>query len=513
MFLSVTLMLLAIRGLRFWAAFGIGLLAGLSFHLSQVEWLTLYLGPIPWLALGTLEALIFASGMGATALVWRWLGLSPRPGLRRVGLSLALAVMFVAREWVANNLPYGGFPWSRLAQSQADSPLANWAFYGGLGALSLVVAILAAQLAVWLGSWLEHRQGGGVAPDAEEALARGSRLGGAWTATKPAAAVVSLSVSIGLILVSAVTVLPKTGDGLLVVGAVQGNANAGLFANPDRGSILRNHLEATELLPDTVTGEPLDVIVWPENASDVSPLADPEVAAQLDALVQDRQLPLVFGTITSRGEAIYNSSIYWDPDEGPIDYYDKKRPVPFAEYVPDRDFWYQLAPDLVGLISRGYDFGTRDGIFELAKADAGVLICFEIAIDAIGRELVRDGAQIIFSQTNNADFGRSDETFQQFAFARLRAIETGRAIVNISTVGVSGMILPNGEVIEELPFYEPAAMAAAMPLRSDLTPAMRFGDFVDLSINAGAILLFSMSLWRRFRPARHAREMAGDGGA
>jgi apolipoprotein N-acyltransferase len=177
---------------------------------------------------------------------------------------------------------------------------------------------------------------------------------------------------------------------------------------------------------------------------------------------------------------------------GQVDQYDKKRPVPFAEYVPDRDFWYQLAPDLIGLVSRGYAFGTRDGIFEFEGNSLGVLICFEIAIDEIGRELVSDGAEIILSQTNNADFGRSDETFQQAALARLRAIETGRTIVNISTVGVSLIFLPNGQVIDQLPIFEPGVMIQTVPLRTSITPAMVIGEAFDLTVNTAALGLIIM---------------------
>jgi apolipoprotein N-acyltransferase len=296
------------------------------------------------------------------------------------------------------------------------------------------------------------------------------------------------------------TTPPSTSEaGTLNVGAVQGNANAGLFANPDRGSILRNHLEATKLIYKQLKQHKVDVVIWPENASDISPFIDVKAAQTIRNEVDNiLGVPLIFGTITSRGQDIYNSSILWKPNQGPVDWYDKKRPVPFAEYVPDRDFWYQLAPDLVGLISRGYTFGTRDGIFELNKEKLGVLICFEIAIDDIGRDLVREGAQVIISQTNNADFGHSDETFQQVAFAKLRAIETGRAVVNISTVGKSVVYAPDGAVIQQLPTFEPGAMVAAVPLRTSLTPAMIFGQYVDLGLNLLALFFI-------FRAIRHGR--------
>ena len=157
--------------------------------------------------------------------------------------------------------------------------------------------------------------------------------------------------------------------------------------------------------------------------------------------------------------------------------------MPFAEYVPDRDFWRMLAPDLIDLVPRGYSFGTRDGIYELDGFNAGSLICFEIAADDISRGLALDGANIILSQTNNADFGYSDETYQQAAIARLRAIETGRVVVNISTVGLSEIYMPSGDVADSLPWYEAGAMIADVPLYEGATPAMSFGVWFDL-INA-----------------------------
>jgi apolipoprotein N-acyltransferase len=71
-FVSVAMILVSIRGLRFWPAAGVGFAGGLAFYMSQVEWLTLYLGPVPWIALSVMEALIFAAGSGGIAIVWGW---------------------------------------------------------------------------------------------------------------------------------------------------------------------------------------------------------------------------------------------------------------------------------------------------------------------------------------------------------------------------------------------------------------------------------------------------------
>jgi len=470
-FVSVAALLLSVRGLGFRKAFGIGYLGGFLFYVSQIEWMSLYLGPVPLLALSILEAFFFGLGMAAIPLVWQKLEANPKLRLRNLSIALAIAVIWTAREWVSTNLPYGGFPWSRLAMSQSESPMANWVYFGGQPLLTLVIAFVSALVTMWL---LKARLDGW------------RNLGTVFTGALVAAA----------FLLPALTPIPtETTNGSMVIAAVQGNANAGLFANVERGSILRNHLSATQLIKSKAHGQKVDLVVWPENASDINPLADAGAGDTIRRLVDQKlQVPLIFGTITQRGDQLFNSSLLWKPSIGVTDWYDKKRPVPFAEYVPDRDFWYSIAPDLIGMISHGYTFGTRDGIFDLGDRHLGVLICFEIAIDDISRDLVHSGAQVILSQTNNADFGHSDETFQQVAIAKLRAIETGRAVVNDSTVGVSAVFGPDGKTLAQLPTFEPGVMVTRVPLRTGLTPAMAIGSGLDLFINLAALGLIAFAV-------------------
>lgn len=471
-FVSVALILVSIRGLRFLPAVLVGFASGVAFYMSQVEWLSLYLGPVPWIALSVMEALIFAVGAAVIALVWSYLtnGFSGR--FASFWIALAIATVWTAREWVSINLPYGGFPWSRVAQALSDSFLSSLVYFVGISGLTFVSVFATVALLQAIESGL---------PGLRRHL-------------------ISLTTTVAAIVIAATFAVPAGAEsGEVTVAAVQGNANAGLFANAERGTFLKNHLDATQLLDSHPLRNSVDFIVWPENASDLNPQTNELAKLQVDSVVEKYQVPLIFGAITESGDEIFNSSLYFAPGKGQIDQYDKKRPVPFAEYVPDRDFWYQLAPDLIGLVTRGYAFGTRDGIFEFEGSNLGVLICFEIAIDDIGRELVSDGAEIILSQTNNADFGRSDETFQQAALARLRAIETGRTLVNISTVGVSKIFLADGSIVEQLPIFEPGVMVQTLPLRNSTTPAMAIGAGFDLSVNFAALALFASGLIFRLR--------------
>ena len=132
-FVSVIALFLSVYQLKVMPAFLIGLIGGLSFYLSQIEWMSLYLGPVPWVALSTLEAIIFALGMAAIAFSWRQLGSAKLP--KHLGptiISLSLATIWTAREWISISLPYGGFPWSRLAQTQSDTFLAQWVYWGAV---------------------------------------------------------------------------------------------------------------------------------------------------------------------------------------------------------------------------------------------------------------------------------------------------------------------------------------------------------------------------------------------
>ena len=474
-FVSVALILVSVRGLRFWPAAGVGFVAGIAFYMSQVEWLSLYLGPVPWIALSVMEALIFAAGAGVIAIVWSWASAIPESYYRSSLIALVVATLWTAREWIAINLPYGGFPWSRVAQALSESFLSQLVYFVGISGLTFVSVFITVAL-------LQAIEGG-LKSLRENYL--------------------SLAASILAIATALLFVVPTQAEaGEITVAAVQGNANAGLFANAERGTFLRNHLEATALLGTHPLKDEIDVIVWPENASDLNPQVSPLAMTQIRSILETYDVPVILGAITESADVFFNSSLYYSPAGDQIDQYDKKRPVPFAEYVPDREFWNQLAPDLIGLVTRDYAFGTRDGIFDLEDKKLGVLICFEIAIDDIGRELVGGGAQIILSQTNNADFGRSDETFQQAALARLRAIETGRTVVNISTVGVSRIFLPNGQIISELPIFEPGVMVEKVPLRTHVTPAMAISPYFDLFVNILAIAFLVTAIGRQLQRRR-----------
>jgi apolipoprotein N-acyltransferase len=473
-FVGIGTMLVALRGRRPGAAFLVGLLFGLTFYLVHIEWATLFLGEVPWVALSSLEALFVAGGSVLLALAYARVPRLWPSRLGRIGLlPVVIAGLWTAREAISAVWPYGGFSWGRVAMSQSDSPLSSLFSWLGISGVSFVMVWLTA-LALEL--WFTRPR---------RALPGVPVLGAVPRVVLVVAAIAA---------VLAVPAWPTSPAGTLRVGAVQGNTPSGYFDQRDYdGVILDGHISAS--VP--IIRDDLDVLLWPEGASDLNPLESQRAAEAFDLVSGAAQAPLISGTITERDGKFYNTSLLWESGEGVVDFYDKRHPVPFGEYIPDRAFWRPFAPDLIDLVQREYTPGSTDAIFDLGVALAGIDICFDIVDDALITESVRDGAQVLFAQTNNADFGRTDESVQQLAIARIRAMETGRSVVNISTVSASAVIGPDGAIRQELPAFAAGALVDDVPLRDGLTPAVIAGRGLEVLVSGLGIAALLLTLRRR----------------
>jgi apolipoprotein N-acyltransferase len=474
-FIGYFLILVSIRLLGFFKAFIVGTLAGFAFFGILLKWLTAYLGPIPWFAGSLISALIFGLAAAMAAVVWRYLATVKLGGAQPFVIAFALGAIFTAREYVAGVFPYGGLPWARGGLSLVDTFLAKWVYFVDVAGLTWLIVFITALFTI---RFAKHQPNG-------IGIYKRSRM-----------LIPTAIASLLFFGTPAIVTLDASGTaGTMKVAAVQGNANAGLFAVNPAGSILDKHLVVSKELVATGRGENLDLMVWPENSSDLDPNSMVEPGMKISQFVtEELKAPLLFGTKTFRGEDFYNEVDLWLPETGLEDYYHKIRPVPFGEYVPDRPFFMALAPDLIGLIGWDMSSGTRDGIFDLPNgAKVGSLICFEVAFDYLSHDLVKQGAQAIMVQTNSSDFGRSEQGVQQAAISRMRAIETGRTVVAVSTVGVSGIYAADGSVVTELESFEPGAMVEEIALRNETTPAVMFGGLVEPLAFAISLILFPIS--------------------
>jgi apolipoprotein N-acyltransferase len=463
-FISVALALVTLIGRRVGGAFLTGLAFGLAFYLLNVDFTAEWVGPLPWVALSVLEALFVAGGAVLIALAYRWVPLVV-PGRGRILLTSALAAgLWTAREAVAGGFPYGGFPWGRVGTSQVSGPFAEVVAWTGTAGLTFLV--------VWL-----------VAA-AVELVRAPRRVRGSGIRGLLPVAVLALAAT-ALLLVPAWATTPA---GTMRVASVQGNGPAGYFDEREAGDILASQYDATTPL---FGADDVDVVLWPEGSVDIDPDGSPVVAAALDRVVRQVDAPLVANRIDQRGDEYFNMSFLWRDGTGIEQTYDKRNPVPFGEYVPDRAFYASLAPDLIGMIGRDYTPGTNPPVFDIDGTLAGLAICFDVIYDALVWEGAADGARVYLFQTNNADFRGTDENLQQLAVARLRAIETGRSVVNLSTVGTSQVIAPDGSTIDGLPANEPGHMLTDVPLRTGLTPAVIVGGWLNALLSWGSVVVLA----------------------
>jgi len=477
---------LATRGVRVRTGLWLGLVHGLAFFVPLLSWTGIYVGSFPWLALSVTEALYVALLGGALALT-----------ARLPAWPVWAAALWVADEALRGRWPFGGFPWGRLGFSQAEGPFTALAAFGGVPLVSFAVALTGTLLAA-----------------AGLALVRAWRDSTAADRRSGSLRAAALAV-VGALLVPAVGTLaavPLAGGSLTeggptrTVAVVQGNVpRAGLDFNAQRRAVLDNHVSRTrELAAQVAAGDAAqpDLVIWPENSSDIDPYLNADAAAAIDRAAQAIGAPILVGAVVSGpGRFISNTAIVWDPVTGPGETYTKRHPVPMAEYVPYRSF-FRFFSDKVDLVRADFAAGTRVGTLDMAGTTIGDVICFEVAYDGLVQDVVDGGASMIVVQTNNATFGFSDESPQQLAMSRLRAVEFGRSVVVASTSGISAVIAPDGTVVRSSDLFVPATFVESIAQRDQTTVAARVGAWPELALTAlgvGAVLAVVVSGVRRRR--------------
>jgi apolipoprotein N-acyltransferase len=454
--LPVALLTLLCRGVSARRGALLGLAAGLGFFVPLLVWTGTIAGSLAWFALASLEAAFLAPLGAALAVV-----------TKLPGWPVWSAALWVADEALRDRLPFGGFPWGRLAFSQGDTWLTPLAALGGAPLVTFAVALLGGALAA-----LAARTGVRVA-----------------------------LVAAAVVLVAA-PLVPTPSDGPTVtVAIVQGNVpRLGLDAFAQRAAVLNNHAAATHDLAAAVrAGDQArpDLVIWPENASDLDPYTDAQAAATISSAVDDIGVPVLVGAVLEGpGDKVRNAGIVWDPVTGPGKTYVKRHPVPFGEYMPFRSLVRRISSK-VDLVPRDFARGKEPGALDVGPARLADVICFEIAYDGVVRDAVRAGGRLLVVQTNNATFGRSGETYQQLAMGRLRAVEHGRAVLVAATSGVSAVIAPDGRMVARSEVFERNVLVHRVPLRGASTIATRLGVLPELLLAALAALSVVVALVKR----------------
>ncbi len=459
-----------------------GLIWGLAFFIPLLSWSGIYVGAWPWLLLATSQAAFTMPY--ALLLAWASSSVKTRvTSVAWVGLAIGGWVMV---EQVRSTWPWGGLAWGRFAFASAEVswlPLVGWV---GTVGLSAFVACLGALLTTVCMAWN-------------------------WRLRLEAVAVLVMALLAPLVM--GVGSNPSPPLHRAVIAVVQGNVpRMGLDFNAQQQAVLNDHVQATmELAAAIQRGQHPrpDVVIWPENSSDIDPFRHRQAFEAISRAADAVGVPLVVGTVLVDGAYRRNASLVWwpassgQPGPDPTQRYIKRHPVPFAEYIPLRSLARRVS-DKVDLVEADFAPGDTVGLLRLPTVTGeplplGVLICFEISVDSLVRDVGAAGAGPVAVQTNNATFGFSSQSSQQVVIAQVQAAHLQRPVLVASTSGISAVINREGVIKQRSDLFTSAVLVATVEWSNDRPPA-RWGQPLIL-VGTPLVALLALVVIARSRKA------------
>jgi apolipoprotein N-acyltransferase len=375
----------------------------------------------------------------------------PGPG-RWVALPGGLALAELLRwSW-----PFGGVPLSNLAIGQVAGPLAPILRVGS--ALGLLVATLLLGMAA----------------------AAGCRR--SWRA----AALLGL---LPVVLLAGALVAPRGHEVETIdVALVQGGGPQGTSADDtDPQVVFARHLRAS-----TKVRTPVDLVLWPEDVVDLAvPLEQSPAADPVRALAAVLRAPVVVGVVEDDGTDRFRNAAAVVLADGTFgDRYEKVHRVPFGEYVPLRGLLEKLAGD--ALPSRDAISGSGPATLDTPAGRMGVSISWEIFFPERARDGIANGGRILLNPTNGSSFTGTIVQSQQVASSRMRAIETGRWVLQAAPTGFTAIVRPDGTVVERSAISEARVLHGTVGLREGQTIATRVGRWPAILL---ALALIAVGWW------------------
>jgi apolipoprotein N-acyltransferase len=419
---------------------------------------------------------IFAFGWFAPGMCWMWFltppgyviavilfaafhGVASVVGSRSMYPLIALPLAHALAETFRFSFPFGGVPLASLAISQSASPLVGIVRIGG----PLLLTFCVLQIGFALSQLV-------VAPKMKHLAMFG--------------AIVALVVCAGIVAPNG----SDTGE-TRTIAAVQGGGPQGTLAiNTNPRDVVQRHLAATR----AITSTNLDMVIWPENVIDVADFYDSVERTEIAEQAARLKAPFVVG-ITEDMNARYftNAQIVVNEDGTLGDRYDKVRRVPFGEFVPLRGLLETLGAP-VDRIPRDALAGSDIAQLQVDDITVGVVISWEVFFSGRANEGVEAGGSVLVNPTNGSSYTGTILQTQQIASSRLRAIENGRWLVQVSPTGFSAFISPTGEVFDRTGVSEQRVLERTISLRSGRTLYSNLGDlpFIVLMVAVLGSLAF-----------------------
>lgn len=415
----------------------VGLTVGLGFLAPGLWWMTEFSLP-GWALAMLLEAAIVTLAVVVVP-----------PGRWQV---LALPAALVLADSLRGVWPFGGVPIATAGETQVGGPLLEAARIGG----GLLVAALVGVAGVALADVVRRRwgraavgaalvlavaAGGAVAPDGERA-------------------------------------------GTIRVAVVQGGGERGTRAvDSSARAVFDRHVAASLLVPDGV-----DLILWPEDVVDVDgDVLDTPEGDVLAGIAAAHEATLVAGVVSGNDENFLNVAQAWGPGGTPGPVYEKNHRVPFGEYIPFRSLVEKVAD--VSAVPRDAHVGHGPGILPTPAGRLGAVISFEVFFARRARDAMHAGAEVLLVPTNASSYSSTQMPALELGAARLRAVETGRDVLQAAPTGFSAVVDHRGEVTQRSDLGRRQVLTATVERRHGRTLYTRFGDGPFVGVAAASLLV------------------------
>ncbi len=436
-----------------------GGLFGLGFFSVGVSWVYVSVhvyGQLP-LPVSALIAILFVLVLAVFPALAGYLVRRYLPVNGWGGVLLVLPSGWVLAEWLRGRV-FTGFPWLDIGASQIDGPLAAYLPIVGEYGVAWLLCVCAVLLAAIVGN------------------------------RRRVISLVLLAVVIASgYLLERIEWTTARGDAIRV-SLVQGNiAQADKWAPENLERTLRLYADLTAAQPDS------ELVVWPETAI-------PAFYHQ----VEDSYIPYLEEQLAESGMSLltgipvldretwtyYNSVIALNGSRG---FYNKQHLVAFGEYLPLR---WLIGDTLDALAVPNADFTpgkAGQALVQAAGYPVGSSICFEVAFARVINDSLPEAAFLV-NVSNDGWFGRSLAPFQHLEIARVRAKETGRALLRATNTGISAIIDHDGTIQSRSQQFEQAVVKGDIVPRQGATPYVRFGDWPVMLVAVFCLLLVRVGL-------------------
>lgn len=443
------------------AAFSTATIFSFAWYLPATAWMWFISAP-GW----PIACLVLAAMHGvAESLVW---GLPRRRVLQPLAHVLVEALRF---SW-----PFGGVPLASLAISQAAAPTAPIVRVAGAIGLTWFVW----QCAVFLATRRRH--------------------------------VVTMSLLAVVTLAFAPTGGAVTDSPSVRIALVQGGGPQGTRAiNTSARTVHLRHLNVSRRIQPK---DKVDIVIWPENIVDAKLFTASKEFREIAQESARLDAPILVGVTEDAGPRRFtNEQVVVLPDGTVADLYEKKKRVPFGEYVPMRGVLRAIGAPVAqvphdatsgttkGLLSVPLDKPTISGD-RVAEVELATAISWEIFFGGRVNEGIELGGEIVVNPTNGSSYRGTILQTQQLASSRLRAIESGRWVAQVSPTGFSAFVADNGQVRERTKISDDAVIISDVALRTGRTWYSQLGD---APVIIALLVAFAVALSRATRDERSGK--------